>query len=105
MRDDVPSLRIVPIVREVERTFARGCARAGFRLVHYSLQENHAHLIVEAVATRTALLGGYVGFWLLFWSVAMPTVPPKGHTGVCGTGAVTMAILVGIPFGAARVPC
>jgi REP-associated tyrosine transposase len=48
MRDDVPSLRLVPIVREVERTFARGCARPGFRLVHYSLQENHAHLIVEA---------------------------------------------------------
>ena len=32
-----------------ERTFAGGCARPGFRLVHYySLQGNHAHLIVEA---------------------------------------------------------
>jgi hypothetical protein len=35
-------------VREIERTFAAGCARPGFRLVHYSLQGNHAHLIVEA---------------------------------------------------------
>jgi hypothetical protein len=48
MRDDVPSLRSVPIVREIERTFAVGCARPGFRLAHYSLQDSHAHLIVEA---------------------------------------------------------
>jgi REP-associated tyrosine transposase len=48
LRADLPSLRTVPIVREIERTFARGCARPGFRLVHYSLQGNHAHLIVEA---------------------------------------------------------
>jgi REP element-mobilizing transposase RayT len=48
LRDDVPSLRTVAIVREIERTFAVGCVRPGFRLVHYSLQGNHAHLIVEA---------------------------------------------------------
>ena len=48
MRADVPSLRGVPVVRAIERTFADGCARPGFRLVHYSLQGNHAHLIVEA---------------------------------------------------------
>jgi hypothetical protein len=38
----------VPIVHELERTFSKGCTRPGFRLVHYSLQGNHAHLIVEA---------------------------------------------------------
>jgi hypothetical protein len=48
MRRDVPSLRTVPIVREIERTFADGCARPGFRLVHYSLQGNYAHLVIEA---------------------------------------------------------
>ena len=48
VRPDVPSLRSVPIVHEIERTFARGCSRQGFRLVHYSLQGNHAHLVVEA---------------------------------------------------------
>jgi len=48
LRSDVPSLRTVSIVRELERTFAAGCTRPGFRLVHYSLQGNHAHLIVEA---------------------------------------------------------
>lgn len=47
-REGVPSLRTVAIVDEIERTFARGCVRPGFRLVHYSLQGNHAHLVVEA---------------------------------------------------------
>ena len=32
----------------VEQTFAEGCERSDFRVVHYSLQGNHAHLIVEA---------------------------------------------------------
>ncbi len=54
LRSDAPSLRTVPIVHEVERTFAVGRARPGFRLVPYSLQGNHAHLIVEA-ADRDAL--------------------------------------------------
>lgn len=54
VRRDVPSLRTVRLVREVENTFARGCERGEFRLVHYSLLGNHAHLIVEA-ADRHAL--------------------------------------------------
>lgn len=45
---DTASLRNVRVVREIERTFAIGCDRPDFRLVHYSLQGNHAHLIVEA---------------------------------------------------------
>ena len=48
VRADVPSLRTVRLVREVERSFARARERGDFRLVHYSLQGNHAHLIVEA---------------------------------------------------------
>ncbi len=47
LRPDLPSLRTTRIVREIERSFSAGCARPGFRLVHYSLQGNHAHLIVE----------------------------------------------------------
>ena len=42
------SLRTKSIVRAIERTFAAGAERASFRLVHYSLQGSHAHLIVEA---------------------------------------------------------
>ncbi len=48
LRKDLPSLRIKKLVRRLERTFAAGCERPDFRLVHYSLQGNHAHLIVEA---------------------------------------------------------
>jgi REP element-mobilizing transposase RayT len=48
LQSGIPSLRLVPVVQEIERTFAAGCERPGFRLVHYSLQGNHAHLIVEA---------------------------------------------------------
>lgn len=45
---DLRSLRDTSVVRALERTFAAGCERSSFRLVHYSLQGNHAHLIVEA---------------------------------------------------------
>src|SRR5882724_9561728 len=48
VREDVPSLRTVCVVREIEQTFAVGRERGEFRLVHYSLQGDHAHLIVEA---------------------------------------------------------
>jgi REP element-mobilizing transposase RayT len=48
MAGGVPSLRNVSVTRAIEETFSRGCSRPGFRLVHYSLQGNHAHLIVEA---------------------------------------------------------
>ncbi|HEY2386744.1 MAG TPA: hypothetical protein VGK30_07260 [Candidatus Binatia bacterium] len=48
LRSDAPSLRTIRIVRAIERSFAAGCTRPGFRLVHYSLQGSHAHLIVEA---------------------------------------------------------
>jgi len=52
-RPDVPSLRTVKLVREIERSLARSCERGEFRLVHYSLQANHAHLIVEATDPRS----------------------------------------------------
>lgn len=48
LRPGLLSLRTVKLVHEIERTFQLGCERSSFRLVHYSLQGNHAHLIVEA---------------------------------------------------------
>ncbi len=53
LRPGLPSLRTVAIVRELERSLADACARPGFRLAHYSLQGNHAHLIVEATGRDT----------------------------------------------------
>jgi REP element-mobilizing transposase RayT len=35
-------------VREFRRTLAEACERGAFRVNHYSLQGDHAHLIVEA---------------------------------------------------------
>src|SRR5687767_7131245 len=35
-------------MRELERSFAASFERNDFRLCHYSIQGNHAHLIVEA---------------------------------------------------------
>jgi REP element-mobilizing transposase RayT len=48
VREGIPSLRTVQLVRELEQSFAAGCEREEFRLVHYSIQGNHVHLIVEA---------------------------------------------------------
>ncbi len=51
---DVPSLRSAKLVREVERSFAAACERGEFRVVHYSIQSDHVHLMVEA-SGRAAL--------------------------------------------------
>ena len=48
VREDVPSLRTVKLVRRLESSLALGCERGDFRVAHYSLQGNHAHFIVEA---------------------------------------------------------
>jgi REP element-mobilizing transposase RayT len=48
VRVDVPSLRTVAFVREFRRSLAEASERGDFRVAHYSLQGDHAHLIVEA---------------------------------------------------------
>jgi REP element-mobilizing transposase RayT len=55
LRSGLPSLRGRRVVRRIEQSFRRGCAREDFRLVHYSLQRDHVHLIVEA--TNSNALG------------------------------------------------
>ena len=53
----IPSLRKRRIVRAIEESFAEACERGDFRLLQYSIQRNHAHLIVEA-DDRFALANG-----------------------------------------------
>ena len=48
VRPEVPSLRKKAFVRELRRSLRQACERGEFRLVHYSVQRDHAHLIVEA---------------------------------------------------------
>jgi REP element-mobilizing transposase RayT len=47
-RPGVPSLRSGRLVREFRRSLADACERGEFRVVHYSLQHDHAHFLVEA---------------------------------------------------------
>jgi len=54
VRPDVPSLRVAKLVTAFERTLRQSCERGDFRVVHYSLQSNHVHVLVEA-ADRVAL--------------------------------------------------
>jgi len=44
-------------VREFQRSLRVGCERGDFRVLHYSLQRDHAHLLVEA-DSQTALARG-----------------------------------------------
>lgn len=53
IRHGLPSLRAARVVQRIEQSFRRGCAREDFRLVHYSLQRDHVHLVVEASDTRS----------------------------------------------------
>ena len=48
----VPSLRRSRFVREFRRTLRDASERGDFRVVHYSLQRTHAHLIVEAAGKQ-----------------------------------------------------
>ena len=53
----VPSLREGRLFDEVRFALAAGRERFGFRLVHFSVQSNHLHLIAEAQDSRALALG------------------------------------------------
>jgi len=57
IRPGVPSLRTASLVRALERGFAHVRARGDFRLVHYSLQSTHTHLLVEATDAEALARG------------------------------------------------
>jgi len=48
VRDETARLRSRACFRVVASCIGKGCERDGFRLVHFSIQSNHLHLIVEA---------------------------------------------------------
>jgi hypothetical protein len=48
VRPGLASLRRRGVVREVEASFRVACERGHFRLLHYSIQRDHLHAIVEA---------------------------------------------------------
>ena len=48
VRAGLPNLRKRILLAQLRETFRRACSRPDFRLVHYSVQRNHFHLLVEA---------------------------------------------------------
>jgi REP element-mobilizing transposase RayT len=54
---DVPPLRSAKLVAELERSWREACKRRRFRLVHYSVQDDHVHMIVEAGSARDLACG------------------------------------------------
>ena len=57
VRSDVPSLRSRSLVSEFQASLAKACEQGSFRVVHYSVQQTHVHLIVEA-SGKQALASG-----------------------------------------------
>jgi len=57
IRKDVPHLRTGRLVKELERSWREARERGRFRLVHYSIQTDHVHLIVEASSQRDLACG------------------------------------------------
>jgi REP element-mobilizing transposase RayT len=50
-------LRGAKLVAELERSWRETCERGRFRLVHYSIQNDHVHMIVEAASARDLACG------------------------------------------------
>ena len=57
VRPGVASLRGGALVREWRRSLAEASERGSFRVAHYSLQGDHAHLIVEAQGKEALACG------------------------------------------------
>jgi putative transposase len=60
MRKDVWNLRTRRCFTALQRAFLNGADKLGFHLVHYSVQGNHIHLLVE-VEDERALFRGMTG--------------------------------------------
>ena len=52
LRKGLPSLRSKRFVREFRRSLRVACERGEFRVVHYSVQRDHVHFIVEAAGKQ-----------------------------------------------------
>lgn len=57
VRDDVGRLRSAPVFASVRRAIERAADSGSLRIVHFSVQGNHLHLLVEA-ASKAALTAG-----------------------------------------------
>ena len=57
LRRGIPSLRQPRFVRRFRTSLSEACVRHGFRVVHYSIQRDHVHLLIEANNNRSIACG------------------------------------------------
>ena len=57
MRAGLPNLRSPEVMAAIRLAFVRGKARFGFRLVHFSVQSNHVHMLCEAHGEKSLSRG------------------------------------------------
>jgi len=57
LRKGLPPLRNQRTKRVLRRCFAAACERIGFRLIHFSIQSTHLHLLCEAKNSKTLSRG------------------------------------------------
>ena len=57
LRRGLPSLRQPRFVRRFRCSLSEACVRHGFRVVHYSIQRDHVHLLVEAHSNHSIACG------------------------------------------------
>jgi putative transposase len=57
LRHEVWNLRTRRCFQALRQAFERGCETLGFRVIHFSVQGNHIHMIVEAADPRALALG------------------------------------------------
>jgi REP element-mobilizing transposase RayT len=54
---NIPQLRTAKLIAELERSWREARQRSRFRLIHYSIQSDHVHMIVEASSARDLACG------------------------------------------------
>ena len=57
LRRGIPTLRQPRFVRRFRTSLSEACVRHGFRVVHYSIQRDHMHLLIEAQSNRSIACG------------------------------------------------
>ena len=78
VRGDVPNLRTEKRFVAAKKAFRYGCDRFGMRLIEFSVQSNHIHLIVEA-NDRHALSKGMQGLLIRLARQINRVCERRGH--------------------------
>ncbi len=76
--EQAPRFREKAVFREIREALLAGASRAGFRLVHFSVQGNHVRLIVEAKDAAT-LSRAMQGLAIRIARAANRAASRKGH--------------------------